>query len=81
MSLRLRRCCACSLAIMHPRARLNWDCIIGKAPPFLLWLTTSGDIDLLLAKVSLGGGACKMVRGPIAQIAIETRKRQDQDFI
>ena len=24
---------------------LNWDCIIGKAPPFLLWL---------IAKVSLG---------------------------
>ena len=33
------------LSCMHPRARLNWDCIIGKAPPFLLWLT-SGDVDL-----------------------------------
>ena len=66
---------------MHPRARLNCDCIIGKAPPFLLWLT-SGDIDHRLAKVSLGwslgGEACK-VRDELAGILIDFAERADDN--
>ena len=40
-----------------PRARLNCDCIIGKAPPFLLWLT-SGDIDLPKSVLDVRRASC-----------------------
>ena len=48
------------LCIMHPRARLNWDCIIGKAPPFRLWLLTSGDIDLPKSVLAVRRARCVM---------------------
>ena len=47
------------LSCMHPRARLNWDCIIGKAPPFLL-LLTSGDIDLPKSVLAVRRAGCVM---------------------